>query len=98
VTDEERKEKAVDRYHAACHAMQSGVAMRMEQELGGGATAPKHLRVGINSAMVETSTIVQILIDRGLLTELEWYERLADAMEAEVQTYERLIGKGVKLA
>ncbi|HEV2778564.1 MAG TPA: hypothetical protein VGX25_04115 [Actinophytocola sp.] len=76
----------IARYHAAAHAMQSGVAAKMNYDPD--ETTPKHLRVGVNSAMVETSTIVKLLIAKGIITESEWYAVLADGMEAEKALYE----------
>lgn len=74
-----------DRYAAAAHAMQTGVAMQMNFDPS--ETTPKHLRVGVNSAMVEHGALVKILLDKGLLTEDEYYKTLADFMEAEAESY-----------
>ena len=54
-------------YEAAAHAMQTGVAFLMER--GDKATEPKHLRVGINSAMVEHAALVRLLISKGVITD-----------------------------
>lgn len=75
------------RYSAAAHAMQSGVAYRMNNDPG--ETQPKHLRVGVNSAMVDTATIVKLLIAKGVITQEEFYKMLADTMEEEVARYQR---------
>lgn len=89
------------RYHAACHAMQSGVAMELQTEAFKDSASPKHLRVGVNSAMVETSTIVRLLIEKGIITMDEWDKELADSMEEEVERYQQrlasLFGKRVIL-
>lgn len=77
------------RYEKAAHAMQSGVAMMMNYDPG--ATSPKHLRVGMNSAMVENGALVQLLIDKGLITADEWWESLAKFMEAEAESYRQMI-------
>lgn len=74
-----------DKYLVLSHSMQAGVAVMMgvdPQE-----TAPKHLRVGINSAMVSDAALVGLLIAKGLLTYEEYYQSLVDAMEREVQSY-----------
>lgn len=76
-----------DRYYAAVHAMQSGVAFKMGVTTR--ETEPKHLRVGVNSAMVETSTLVKLLIAKGVFTEDEWFKVLADQMEAEAELYRK---------
>ena len=85
--DDLRLQQVTAEYEALVHAMQSGVMAEMELGLNKAHT-PKQLRTGINSAMVETSVLVQLLIDRGLLTSVEWAERLRDGMRAEVDRYE----------
>lgn len=91
------------RYMAAAHAMQSGVAMEINQRGPSLAAADaKHLRVGINSAMVEHSAVVKLLMDNGVFTEEEYYAALADMMEKEKQRYEEhlsdILGTKVTLA
>lgn len=76
-------------YTEAAHAMQSGVAMMMN--IDPSETTPKHLRVGINSAMVETSTIVGLLIEKGIITSDEWKAALTKEMNAEVERYEKTL-------
>lgn len=87
-----------ERYKAALHAMQSGVAAEMgdisgvalalEDELRGSATSPKHLRVGINAAMSDHAALVRLLIAKGLFTMEEYEKELADEMEREKARYE----------
>lgn len=76
-----------ERYLRAAHAMQSGVAAAMTT--GSQSHEPKHLRVGVNSALVDHGALVKLLVDKGILTELEYFTAIADMMEAEVQSYER---------
>ena len=52
---------------------------------------PKHLRVGINSALVESAALAGLLISRGVITEEEYFETIADAMEAEKRRYEQML-------
>lgn len=89
-------EEKRQRYRALCHAMQTGVAYVMEKEPG--ETSPKHLRVGVNSAMVEHSALTLLLIEKGIITEDEYYDAMNAAMEREVQSYQdklqRLYGAG----
>jgi len=93
VTDKER-------YHAAAHAMQSGVAMTME--INPAETSPKHLRVGINAAMSDQAGLAKLLIDKGIITEAEYTKAVADQMEVERDSYQRElsahVGKNVTLA
>lgn len=88
-----------ERYEAALHAMQTGVKV----ELAAGSTSgtPKHLRVGVNSALCDNTALVKLLVAKGLLTMEEFLKALADEMELEVGRYEEIIrertGKVVKL-
>lgn len=87
------------RYLAAAHAMQTGVAYDMEQNGDGGAGAtPKHLRVGVNSGMVNAAAMAKLMIAKGLITEAELHKALADEMEAELARYQAKMPKGVTLA
>lgn len=72
-------------YAGLCHAMQSGVAMMMNYDPQ--ATAPKHLRVGVNSAMVDSGALAGLLLSKGLITELEYFTALRDKMREEVEKY-----------
>lgn len=77
------------RYAAATHAMQSGVAY----DQGGGSAdgSPKHLRVGVNSALVETSVLARLLVEKGVVSAHEYAEALIAGMEAEVRRYQALL-------
>ena len=87
------------RYINAMHAVQTGVATMMQIDTS--ATEPKHLRVGVNSAMIETATLTRLLIKKGIITELEHVSALADAAEEEVKRYEDKVrgayGRDVKI-
>jgi hypothetical protein len=86
-------EDAYQRYTSAAHAMQSGVAAKMERDPS--ETTPKHLRTGVNSSMVENSALVKLLVSKGILTDEEWAEALADGMEAEVRLYEKWLSENL---
>jgi len=75
-----------ERYEAAMHAMQSGVALMMS--IDGASTSPKHLRVGVNSAMCDHAALVRLLMDKGLFTQEEYTKEVADEMEREKERYE----------
>lgn len=79
-------EDAKARYMRAVQAMQSGVAMMMN--ISPKATQPKHLRVGVNSSMVDHAGLVSLLIEKGIITDEEYISCIADAMEREVTLYE----------
>ncbi len=75
-----------DRYKLAMHAMQSGVAMKMNYDPS--ETTPKHLRVGINGAMLEHSALATCLMDKGIFTSDEYEKALADFAEREAKMYQ----------
>lgn len=79
------------RYAKAAHAMQTGVAYVMDKEPA--ETTPKHLRVGVNSAMVDASAVAKLLISKGIFTEEEYVKAIADAMEAERDLYQDRVNR-----
>jgi hypothetical protein len=87
--NQETVEEAQQRYLEAAHAMQSGVAMKMNYAPE--ETGPKHLRVGVNSALVTTQAFAKLLCDKGILTLAEYFSTLADCMEEERDLYAREI-------
>lgn len=99
MTEDEQLAANQARYSAAAHAMQSGVAMEMNYRSA--PTDPKHLRVGINVAMRDISSLVTLMISKGLFTEAEYVKALADGMEMEKTEYEvrlsELYGRKVTL-
>lgn len=74
-------------YEEACAAMQAGVGAKMN--INASETNGKHLRVGVNSAMVDTSALVRLLIAKGIFTDAEWSEALTAQMNDEVKLYEQ---------
>lgn len=87
----EKIEKLVEQYKADAHAMQTGVAYMIEK--GSGAESPKHLRVGVNSAMVDHAGLAMLLIKKGIITEEEYIEAIADKMREEKERYEREVNE-----
>jgi len=77
-----------ERYLRALHALQSGVAFEMNYTDTQSATQPKHLRVGVNNALVQHSALVKLLVEKDLFTQEEYWKAVADAMEDEVKFYE----------
>jgi hypothetical protein len=79
------------RYLAAMHAVQSGVALKMNWDPD--ETAPKQLRVGMNSALVSNGALIKLLIDKGVCTVDEFQAVLADYAEQEQASYEAEIAE-----
>ena len=93
---------SVERYEAAAHAIQSGVATEMERQPPGamGPTSPKHLRVGLELRACDHAALVRLLIEKGIITEAEYLEAIADEAEREKARYEERISQalgGVKI-
>lgn len=92
-----------EEYLSLAHALQSGVAMDIS---GVGednsAASPKHLRVGVNMALVEIAALWQLMMDKGILTEEELRRSSINQLRIEVERYERLLsertGAKIKLA
>lgn len=78
-------------YAALMHAMQSGV--KAEHEMGSDDGSPKHLRVGVNSALVDNGSLAYLLVKKGVITEQELWEQLVDGMRAEVTKYRKKLAE-----
>jgi hypothetical protein len=87
-----------ERYEAAAHAMQTGVAYEMSTSPAAAAASPKHLRVGVNAAMSDQAGLAELLIRKGLITKEEYCEAVADSMEKERQRYQDRMPANVTLA
>lgn len=91
--------KLQQRYLSAMHAVQSGIAQKMTIDPSD--TAPKHLRTGIDSALVSSSALARIMIESGVISEIAWRTMLATVAEEEKASYEadlsRLMGVTIKL-
>lgn len=72
-------------YNRLVHAMQSGVAMAIE--LGSKEANPKHLRVGVNVAIVECSALYGLLVSKGVITAREATDTILDAHGMEVSRH-----------
>ena len=73
-------------YRSACHAMQTGVAFELERDPSSG--TPKHLRVGVNSALVNDAALVRLLVAKGIITDAEYAQAVTDEMNREVERYQ----------
>jgi hypothetical protein len=81
----------MDRYRTLLHAMQTGV--KFDQENGSTDGTPKHLRVGVNSAMVSDAALVKLLVEKGVFTNQEFADKLVEAAQAEVDRYTAKLAK-----
>lgn len=76
---EEKRQK----YVKLAHAVQSGVAVRNDKS----DQEPKHLRTGINVAMCDHAALVQLMLDKGIITQAEYLDALNDSLQKEVDKY-----------
>jgi len=93
-------EELKEEYKSLCHAMQSGVAAKMNVD--DSECKPKHLRVGVNSSMVDSSALARLLMRKGIIVEQEYYEILVEVMREEVESYKKFLsdhyGSNINLA
>lgn len=87
------KEELARKYQALVHAMQTGVMYLMHH--GDEGHTPKHLRVGVNVALVEQSALTKLLVEKGIITEDELYDAIIKGHEEEVKRYEEAVEKAV---
>lgn len=69
------------------------VAMTRQREIDAGIpedqreTGPKHLRVGVNSAMADHGALVRLLVAKGVITDEEYVAAITEAVEQERDRY-----------
>ena len=79
------------RYTTALHKIQAGVAALMGYAETHGErypeAEPKHLRVGVNSALLNVSAVGELLVEKGIVTEDELAEKIVEYVEREAEVY-----------
>lgn len=80
-----------ERWHRAAHCMQAGVKM----DKAGARADGEHVqsRIGINVALRDHGSLVALLVSKGVITDDEYFEAIADGMEQEVREYEALLSR-----
>jgi hypothetical protein len=78
--------KEIELHNLYINAVQSGVAFSVAK--GEGDTSPKHLRTGVNLAMVEHAALTELLIEKGLITYEEFLTALVKKTREEEEKYE----------
>jgi len=84
-----RLEKLRQQYFELAHALQSGVAFKIDFDAKD--TEPKHLRVGLNMVMCSHTALVKLLISKGLITETEYFHYVVKELRDEINRYRREI-------
>ena len=89
MTPEEQKE--IDdlrtEYFSLGHAIQSGIAFCMECDSK--FVTVKHLREGINMSKSDMGGLAALLIEKGVITELEYMRAIVKFARQEKESYER---------
>lgn len=76
------------------HAIQTGIEYTMPEahrEDPSCETSPKHLRVGVNNALCIHAGLVKLLVDKGVITEVEYFTAANAVLAEDVASYERKI-------
>lgn len=81
-------EQLAEENFALLHAVQSGIMQKMEAGISK-ETEPKHLRVGVNNALIETSALLTVLVNKGILTAEEYFTEVNNLLREEVKRYEQ---------
>jgi len=95
---EEQREKILE----LVHSMQTGVQFEIAHEEGtveidfgpsSSASNRKHLRVGVNNALVEIGALRNTLIKCGVFEEHIFWSTYIEALEEEVKGYEKKLSE-----
>lgn len=89
MTEPSELDQLKEQYKRLLHAMQTGVAYSMEFDPA--ETTPKHLRVGVNSSLRSTYAVVALLVEKGIITEEEYFTKMIQALQQDVADYQEKI-------
>lgn len=85
------------RYQRALHRMQSAIALEIQVKGEASAANAKHLRVGLNSAFAEHAALAGLLIERGVITQEDYFDAIMREAEAEADRVVTLVIEGCHL-
>lgn len=91
LSEEEQEEykRLQQRYKTFMHGVQTGVKMCIQRDgLSEAGASPKHLRAGVNSALIDSAAVIELLMEKGIIDPLELMEKLCEKAEEEVRRYE----------
>lgn len=72
-----------ERHERAAHATMAALGVEMAQTWHASAQDAKHLRLGINLSMRDHGSLAELLIRKGVITELEYFTAITEGAEAE---------------
>tara|TARA_R110002020_G_scaffold89135_9_gene218206 strand:- start:1911 stop:2207 length:297 start_codon:yes stop_codon:yes gene_type:complete len=84
MSDQEKMVRAKERYERAAHRVQTAIWAFPEHEN----RTPKHLRIGLDMSKSDMGGLARLLIAKGVFTELEYMDAMADGAEGEAASYE----------
>ena len=73
-------------YRRLAHAIQTGVSY--DHSSGSTDGSPKHLRTGLACVMADLGSLTRLLVEKGIITNDEYFAAILDGLRAEVETYE----------
>jgi elongation factor P hydroxylase len=91
MAESSKLDKLKEDYMNAMHAMQTGVSYTLSIDPTEGDV--KHIRVGINSALCSASALVYLLIEKGIITEEEYFTKLIELTKNDVKDYEKKLSE-----
>jgi hypothetical protein len=96
----EKEERLLARSNELMHAIQSGIAYNMQLDPNG-ETSAKHLRVGVNNALIQHAALIRVLCDSHVILLEKYLEVYVALLEDEKKSYEAqlttMYGRNIKL-
>lgn len=88
----EPTEAQVKRMNELCHRMQTAIgalqSYAKQNRIRFRETEPKHLRVGVNNALIEVSAMARLLVSKGIITAEEHFDSIIQMLNFEVDSYD----------
>jgi hypothetical protein len=93
-------EEFLAEYERLGHAIQTGTAYEHEL-ISPTSGTPKHLRTGLNCVMSDVGALAHLLIEKGVISDQEYYAAMIEGLQREVADHERRltarIGRPIQL-
>lgn len=89
MSDQEKIESLRNEYNRLMHAIQTAIGFEMNFD--NTIANPKHLRVGIDSNFISNLAIANLLLSKGIITSVEYYEAQVQAAAQELERHQAFV-------
>lgn len=92
-----RKEELIQEINQKLHGIQTGIRYKYETSEKDESLDRrlKHIRVGVDNALIQTDTLMQLLVKKGVFTDIEWLEEYLQAVNFKLNQYKKELSEAL---